>query len=333
MLGVSWKGVTAMGRRGGKCKHDIQYVLTALCMAAVSLGLLLGGMEWSREPKPLLVRQAGEGLWQVEADGRLTRLSRDFSGVMADGVLYQLSSKKGTWNVLADGEIIAQGEPSEEPVWLLSRYTGPIPLIGSLAELDGWLYFLLTLEDNTNRLCRVQTDGTGFELFMEYDVFPVELLPAEGRVVLRVRAEDGYAYPAAFDPETKEITVLSDIQANISNRFYVDGDKVWWTFNDQEQKKAIQCSVPVTGGETEILDLEYVSFVGGGNILIGNETTLQVMDIDGGEVETYALPFDDWSGVHSAADWGAVVSEEQTSGRDYWLLRYDTGVWTRLTLE
>ena len=280
----------------------------------------------------MLIRQAGLGLWQVGPDGSLTFLSKDFSSVVADGVTYQLDQYQNTWRIRADGETIAQGGPPEAPEYdFLPTY--PIPQLGTLIELEDWLYFVLMVENGTDHLCRVRTDGTGFAEYAAWNVRAYELLTAEGRVVLRVRGEDGYAYPGAFDPETQEITVLSDIPANISNRFFTDGDTVWWTSDDMETKKAVQCNVPVTGGETEILDLEYISFVGGGNILIGNEASLQVMDIDSGEVETYALPFDDWPGVRSAADWGAVVSEEQTSGRDCWLLRYDTGVWTQLALK
>ncbi len=306
--------------------------ISAILLAALSLALLAGGMELCREPEPLLIREAGSGLWQVSPDGGLTFLTKAYRSVVVDGVAYLLDNEKGTWCVLADGEVIVQGEPSEETEQTLYQVACPFAVIGSMTELDGWLYFLLSMEDNTDCLCRVRTDGTGFEMFPEYDVFSYELLTVEGRVVLRVRTEKGVC-PAAFDPETKTFAVLSETPANISNRYYVDGDQVWWTYDDQETATAVQCSVPVTGGETETLDLEIASFVGGGNLLIGSEGELQVMDIRSGKTETYDLPFEDFPEVVTAGTWGAVIGEEHTFGWNYWLLDYDTGAWTQLALE
>lgn len=294
--------------------------------------LLVPGCGNSAAPEPMLIRQAGLGLWQVSPDGSWTFLSKDFSSVVADGVTYQLDQYQNTWRIRADGETIAQGGPPEAPEYdFLPTY--PIPQLGTLIELEDWLYFVLMVENGTDHLCRVRTDGTGFAEYAAWNVRAYELLTAEGRVVLRVRGEDGNAYPGAFDPETQEITVLSDIPANISNRFFTDVDTVWWTSDDMETKKAVQCNVPVTGGETELLDMEYVSFVGGGNLLIGSKGEIQVMDMDSGKTDVYTLPFDDNPDVIDAKNWGAVIVESLINGQNYWLLSYDTGTWTPLALE
>lgn len=285
--------------------------------------------------EPMLIQ--GEKQWLLYEEGTLELLTDHSSALYVNGAVYSLYEDETRWAIQRDGEDIYSASISCAGEGALRRADQSVRTsINSVALVENWLFFPLWLRDeNATRLCRVRTDGSGFEIIPETDLRAgAPIYGGENCAVFIMRGEDEAFYPACYLIDSGECRILSCYPASGAESLWLNEGTIWW-MNITDGGTATLYGLPLEGGTIQEISIPvYVDAVGGGVVCtFSEEIPFYTIDLETGTKRVYNnVDFrPDW--VIGTASWGAVLTQSANGENQYWLLRYETGALERLKLE
>lgn len=281
-----------------------------------------------------------DGLYEITPDGTVTLLTEEPISTVEDGVLYSLFENSQSFGMTRNGHTYLEIEfyypendaahrPQLSPCGSSNLLT--YANYGKGAKL---FYPVLSLEDEQTHLLFMDDDFDSSGLLDEFAVHNTFLAAYEDKLFFLLKLEDG-TYPARLDWEVGEgprAVQLSDMSANINGLCWVARDRFWWVHHDQETGIASLCYVPLSGGETTVIEIPEgysVSYVSEDHVYYHLDGELQVYDFRGKTTTAYPA-FSDYDQICAATQWGALVSGD---GESYWLLRHDSGEIVALDMD
>lgn len=291
----------------------------------------------------------GQTLWQIDRDGTFRKLSGEPCSICEDGVVYEVfgsdsifpagaGDQEETWGLRADGEVLYEEPYCFENSGDLQPLVAPVLLGDNIQVVGEYVYFTVARKDEAGvRLCRISKDGSDYEIFEDFLIAPGPLLSDRNTVFFRLLTEDtAVGYPGKLDQSSGDAVILAESEANVFESFWLSSGKVWWqTATEGDPLRALY-SARALGGEME----EYPEFTGakiwtvsGAKVYYQQGEDLIAWDFTAMETATYPGCLTGSRALAAVSRWGALLIDSDLEQTAWWLLDFDTGAITQVTLK